>query len=133
MRKPVCWRSRVAAPTPRLVDPPAGPDRAGREIPFDRTQQRLLPIADIVMVAMVSRPPSGTLRTTKVTTATNVLAVAAVLGVVALAIVLAVRTAQGHGAVWLALEVPLAIAAVGFGDLAAYGLRQGMLMRAAAR
>lgn len=102
---------------------------AGDELPFDRTQARLLPIADAVMVAMLSRPESGTLRTTKVTVATNLLAVLAVVGVLALAVVLLVRAFQGGGAVWLLLEVPLAVAAIGFGNLAAYGIRQRYLLR----
>jgi len=99
-------------------------------IPFDRLQSRLLPLADVVMVLMLSRPPSGTLRTTRVTVVTIVLA--GLVGAASLALipVLALRVAGGHTPLWLVLVPALVAAAVGCADLATFGMRQRYLLRA---
>jgi hypothetical protein len=59
--------------------------------PLSRAQRILLPVADAFMVAMLSRPPSGSLRTTRVTTASIGLASAGLLifGVLGVALALA--------------------------------------------
>lgn len=50
---------------------PSGPLLQDDELPpHDRLQSTLLPVADLFMVLMLSRPASGTLRTTRVTLAT---------------------------------------------------------------
>jgi hypothetical protein len=102
----------------------------GASIAFDRLQGRLLPLADLVMVLMLSRPPSGTLRTTRVTVVTIVLA--GVVGAASLALipVLALRVAGGHTPLWLVLVPALVAAAVGCADLATFGMRQRYLLRA---
>jgi hypothetical protein len=99
-------------------------------IAFDRVQARLLPLADVVMVLMLSRPPSGTLRTTRVTVVTIVLA--GLVGAASLALipVLALRVAGGHTPLWLVLVPALVAAAVGCADLATFGVRQRYLLRA---
>jgi len=63
-----------------------------------RPVQWVLPVADAFMVAMASRPASGSLRTTWVTPATLWLALAAVAGGAALAVVL-VRALAGGGSI----------------------------------
>ncbi|HXA43176.1 MAG TPA: hypothetical protein VNV65_09740 [Candidatus Solibacter sp.] len=60
------------------MTPPRGPQRL------------LLPLADAFMVAMLSRPPSGTLATTRVTTVSIALAAASFLVFVAVGLVLLV-------------------------------------------
>ncbi len=108
------------------------PDHSGdaASIAFDRLQARLLPLADVVMVLLLSRPPSGTLRTTRVTVVTIVLA--GLVGAASLALipVLALRVAGGHTALWLVLVPALIAAAVGCADLATFGMRQRYLLRA---
>jgi|ERR1700736_4088766 len=101
-------------------------------IPFDRLQTRLLPLADLVMVLMLSRPASGTLRTTRVTAVT--IALAGLVGAASVALIpaLALRVAGGHSALWLVLVPALLAAAVGCADLAVFGLRQRYLLRGGA-
>jgi hypothetical protein len=91
--------------------------------PLDPLQRLLLPVADGFMVAMLSRPPSGTLRTTRVTSATIALAVLtlAVAGTVS---VLLVNAAGRLGPLVLVPALPLAALALGSAALALYGLRQ---------
>ena len=98
-------------------------------IAFDRLQARLLPLADLVMVVMLSRPASGTLRTTRVTVVTIALAGLVGAASVALIPVLALRVAGGHSALWLVLVPALLAAAIGCADLAMFGLRQRYLLR----
>jgi hypothetical protein len=101
-------------------------------IAFDRLQARLLPMADLAMVAMLSRPPSGTLRTTRVTVVTIVLA--GLVGAVSLVLipVIALHVAGGHSALWLALVPALLVAGTGCACLAVFGVRQRYLLRARA-
>lgn len=98
------------------------------ELPFDAWQARLLPVADAVMVAMWSRPPSGTLRTTWVTTATIALALS--VAVVALVLtVLCAAVLSARSGVWWVVAVVAAVATVACVDLALFGLRQRLLAR----
>ena len=60
--------------------------------PLSRAQRILLPVADAFMVAMLSRPPSGSLRTTRVTTASIGLASAGFLVFGVLGVVLALAS-----------------------------------------
>jgi hypothetical protein len=98
------------------------------EVPFDALQARLLPVADAVMVLMWSRPPSGTLRTTRVTIVTIYLAVfvaAVALLLAALGILLILN---GGSALWLVASIVLLVLAGGCADLGIYGIRQRRLM-----
>ena len=101
-------------------------------IPFDRLQSRLLPLADFVMVAMLSRPASGTLRSTRVTVVTIVLA--GLVGAMSLVLipVIALHVAGGHSALWLALVPALLAAGTGCACLAVFGVRQRYLLRGGA-
>src|ERR1700731_1829223 len=113
---------------------PAVPEHSGdgASIAFDRIQARLLPLADLVMVAMLSRPPSGTLRTTRVTAVTIVLA--GLVGAVSLVLIplIALHVAGGHSALGLALVPALLTAGIGCACLALFGVRQRYLLRARA-
>jgi hypothetical protein len=81
------------------------------------------------MVLMLSRPESGTLRTTWVTAATIALAAAVALGAVALGVVVLLRTLGGGPALWLIGAALLGAVAAGCVTLAVYGLRQQLLRR----
>ncbi len=96
---------------------------AGSPPPPDRLQRLLLPIADRFMLVMLSRPPAGTLRDTRVTAASILLA-AATFVTSSLAAGWLVRAAGGSGPLALLPLAPLAALAVGSGSLALYGLRQ---------
>jgi len=102
---------------------------AAQEIPFDASQAWLLPVADMVMVLMLSRPPSGTLRDTRVTIVTIYLAVfvaavALILAALGIALVLA-----GSSGLWIAAAFLLLLLGLGCADLGVYGIRQRLLMR----
>lgn len=105
-------------------------DKTG-DFPFDPLQARLLPVADVVMVLMWSRPASGTLRTTMVTMSTIGLAI----GVAATSLVLAalgVLLALSGTTIWLVAALALLVVALACADLAVYGARQRLLIRRAA-
>ena len=85
------------------------------------------------MAVMVSTPPSGTLRTTRVTSATIVLAAALSVGAVVVGVLVGLGVASGRSPLFLLAEVPIAALAVGCGDLAAYGVRQRALLRSGRR
>ncbi len=98
--------------------------------PLDRTQSRLLPIADAFMMVMLSRPGGGSLRTTRVTLATIWLAagVSLVVGIPGLLLIgYAILRLQ-----WLALMSGLVAAglALGSASLAVFGIRQRHLLAA---
>lgn len=90
--------------------------------PLSRAQRILLPVADAFMVAMLSRPPSGSLRTTRVTTASIGLATAGffVVGVLGVALALA---AGAQPLRWLAAGL-LEIFALSAAALAVFGWLQ---------
>jgi hypothetical protein len=103
-----------------------------QELPFDRIQARLLPLADLLMIVMFSRPESGTLRTTRVTIVTILLAAIAALLAALLALALAVR-APVHDLGWLLAVIGLGAFAALCADLAVYGARQRILIRRSGR
>lgn len=107
----------------------AGAEHPVDRLPFDSGLARLLPLADLVMIVMISRPPSGSLRTTRVTAAT--IGLAAVVAVAALgAAAIAILRALSAAPLWLiALAFALA-AAISCADLALYGVRQRILLSA---
>jgi hypothetical protein len=101
--------------------------------PLDRIQLMLLPIADLFMILMYSRPPGGSLRTARVTLMTIWLAAAvAVLAGIPAAVLLvhAVATLQ-----LLPIAIGLVGVAVGIGSgiLAVFGVRQRILIAARQR
>jgi hypothetical protein len=100
-------------------------------VPFDNLQARLLPVADAVMVLMWSRPPSGTLRDTRVTIVTIWLAVVVTVVALALAILALLLVAGGGSVLWLPAGIVLLVLAFGCADLGAYGMRQRLLLRRA--
>ena len=90
---------------------------------LDPLQRLLLPVADRFMLLMLSRPPTGTLRTTRVTSASIGLAV--VTFVVSGAVTVLLAGAVGRlGPILLVPAVPLAVLALGSASLALYGVRQ---------
>lgn len=105
-------------PTPLTAvpqEPPLPPRGAAR---------RLLPVADLFMLVLLSRPPGGTLATTWVTKATLFLAAGCVVGPLVLAS--AVLAGLGHwpaGAVALALAGCAAVV-LGAASVLAIGLDQ---------
>jgi hypothetical protein len=110
---------------------PAG-DAPDLHLPMDRLQERILPVADAFMIAMASRPQSGSLRTTRVTMATIVLGSAVVVFVglpAAFLVVYAVARTQ------LLLLIPgilCLLIGVGAAAVTVFGVRQRTLARAAA-
>jgi hypothetical protein len=88
--------------------------------PLSPVQKLLLPVADAFMVAMLSRPPSGTLRTTRVTTASIGLAGA---GFVVFGVFGVVLAAEGSALRWIA-AVLLELFALSSGALALFGALQ---------
>lgn len=123
------WRHRVG----RILERMSGRLTPPEATPIDRVQRLLLPIADLFMILMFSRPPGGSLRTARVTLATIWLAaaVAVVAGIPGLVIlVLGLARLQllplGVGLLGVALGVGSAI-------LAVFGVRQRMLIAARRR
>lgn len=96
--------------------------------PVDALQARLLPVADLVMVLMLSRPASGSLRDTRVTIVTIYLAIAvAAVGLGLAALGLALGTVGGQPE-WIVPALVLLLLAAGCADLAIFGIRQRILM-----
>ena len=91
--------------------------------PLDSLQRLLLPVADRFMLVMLSRPPTGTLRTTRVTAASIGLGIAT-FAVSATIAALLVAVAGRLGLLLLVPALLLAGLAVGAASLALYGLRQ---------
>jgi hypothetical protein len=91
--------------------------------PLDALQRLLLPVADGFMIVMLSRPPTGTLRTTRVTWWTIALALATLAASAVTAAVL-VRIAGHVGPLLLVALAALGAMAAGSASLVLYGLRQ---------
>ena len=97
--------------------------------PLDELQLWLLPLADLFMALMWSRPGGLSLRTTWVTPATLALSIAVALGGV-VAGPAAIAFGLGHGAVTWMLAGLIAIGlAGGAASVAIYGIRQRVLAR----
>lgn len=89
------------------------------------TARRLLPLADLFMLVLLSRPAAGSLAATWVTKATLLLAAGGIIG----AVVLAAGLAAGLGR-WPAALVALALAGcTAFGAGAASVLAVGLAQR----
>ena len=76
----------------------------------------VLPLADLFMLAMLSRPASGSLRVTWVTPATLVLSLAAAVGMIAVFVVCAIALAAGGG--WAPIAGMAVIAVIASGSSA---------------
>lgn len=117
---PVARCRRMSYPWTRV---PAEPP------PLDPLQRRLLPVADLFMALMLSRPGGLSLRTTWVTPATIWLSGAA-CALVGVASIAAVIVAAGRVNLLLAAAGLLGLLlAAGTGVVALYGIRQRLLAR----
>ena len=123
------WRQRLGQFMERMSGRLTPPEVT----PLDRIQLMLLPVADLFMILMYSRPPGGSLRTARVTLMTIWLAaaVAVLAGIPALVLLVhAIARFQP-----LLIPVGLLGVAIGLGSgvLAVFGVRQRSLMAARQR
>ena len=88
---------------------------------LDPLQRLLLPVADSFMVLMLSRPASGSLRTTRVTTVSILLGAASF---VAFGVAGAVVALRGGGILLFVVGVLLELFALGCLSLALFGVLQ---------
>jgi hypothetical protein len=88
---------------------------------LDPLQRLLLPVADGFMVLMLSRPAAGSLRTTRVTTVSILLAAASF---VAFGVAGAVVALRGGGILLFVVGVLLELFALGCLSLALFGVLQ---------
>lgn len=102
------------------VLPAGGPDQEPLP-PLDPVQRLLLPVADAFMILMLSRPGSGSLRTTRVTLASIALAAAAFVAFALAGLFVAVG---GRGPLLVVAGTLLEFFAFGCLSLALYGLLQ---------
>jgi hypothetical protein len=100
--------------------PAGGPDQAPVP-PLDPVQRLILPVADAFMILMLSRPPSGSLRTTRVTLVSIVLGAAAF---VAFGLAGLFAAVGGHRLLLVVAGMLLELFALGCLSLALYGLLQ---------
>ncbi len=89
----------------------------------------LLPLADLFMAALLSRPPGGTLRTTWVTPATLQMSGAVAVAGSLLGAVAAVSGFTGGRWVVTAAGILLILLAIGSASVAAVGLAQRRIGR----
>jgi hypothetical protein len=89
--------------------------------PLNPAQRLLLPVADAFMILMQSRPPSGSLRTTRVTTVSIALAAASFVAFGLAGVVVAV---SGRGPLLVVVGGLLVFFALGCFSLALFGLLQ---------
>jgi hypothetical protein len=97
--------------------------------PVDGAQLRLLPLADLFMALMLSRPAGLSLRTTWVTPASIWLCLAVAIGLVALGLLALAMALLGYQLLLLLAALPALALAAGAGSVALYGLRQRYLSR----
>jgi hypothetical protein len=97
--------------------------------PLDSLQLRLLPLADLFMGLMWSRPGGLSLRNTWVTPATLALSIAVGLGGLVAGPAGVAFALDGGGLVWLFAGLIAIALAVGAASVALYGLRQRVLSR----
>jgi len=123
------WRRRLGQFLERMSGRLTPPEVT----PLDRTQLMLLPVADLFMILMFSRPPGGSLRTARVTPVTIWLAaVVAVLGGLPALVLLVHATASFQPLFILVGLLGVAIG-LGSGVLAVFGVRQRLLIAARQR
>ena len=94
------------------------------EVPLPRldpAQRLLLPVADAFMILMLSRPPSGTLRTTRVTVVSVALAAVSCLAFATAGVVIAI---SARGPLPVIAGALLGVFAFGCFALAAFGSLQ---------
>jgi hypothetical protein len=123
------WRQRLGQFMERMSGRLTPPEVT----PLDRIQLMLLPVADLFMILMYSRPPGGSLRTARVTLMTIWLAAAvAVLAGIPAAVLLVHATAGFQPLLVLVGLLGVAIG-LGSGILAVFGVRQRILIAARQR
>jgi len=93
---------------------------------MDPVQRLILPVADAFMILMLSRPSSGSLRTTRVTTASIALGAGAFVAFALAGILVAVG---GRRPLLLVAGTLLELFALGCLSLALYGLLQRLHAR----
>ncbi len=96
--------------------------------PLDRTQLMLLPIADLFMILMYSRPPGGSLRTARVTLMTIWLAAAVAVLAGVPALVLLVKATTDFRPLLILVGLLGVAIGLGSGILAVFGVRQRILI-----
>jgi hypothetical protein len=120
------WRQRLGQFMERMSGRLTPPEVT----PLDRIQLLLLPVADLFMILMYSRPPGGSLRTARVTPVTIGLAAAvAVLAGIPAAVLLVNAMARLQPVL---IVIGLLGVAIGLGSavLAVFGIRQRILIAA---
>ena len=100
------------------------PERPRPVPPLPRLGRMVLPLADLFMILMASRPRSGSLRTTWVTPATIVLCMVAVVAGVLLEVVVLHVGVSGHGVPTLIGAAVVAVLVVGSACVAVIGMAQ---------
>jgi hypothetical protein len=100
--------------------PAGGPDQEPLP-PLDPVQRLILPVADAFMILMLSRPQSGSLRTTRVTMVSMVLAGVAFVAFGLAGLFVAVG---GHRILLVVAGTLLELFALGCLSLAIYGVLQ---------
>jgi len=101
--------------------------------PVDRIQLMLLPVADLFMILMYSRPPGGSLRTARVTLMTIWLAAAVVVLAGIPAAVLLVNAIPRFQPVLILIGLLGVAIGLGAAVLAVFGIRQRILIAARQR
>ncbi len=120
------WRQRLGQFMERMSGRLTPPEVT----PLDRIQLMLLPVADLFMILMYSRPPGGSLRTARVTLMTIWLAAAvAVLAGIPAAVLLMYATA-GFQPLFILVGLLGVAIGLGSGILAVFGVRQRILIAA---
>jgi len=125
----VSWQTRLRHLHERLSGRLTPPEVT----PLDRTQLMLLPIADLFMILMFSRPPGGSLRTARVTLVTIWLAAGVAAICTSLAMIALAIGVVRHHPVFLVLGLLSASLAGGSGVLVIFGVRQRGLIAAGGR
>jgi hypothetical protein len=120
------WRQRLRQYMERMSGRLTPPEVT----PLDRIQLMLLPIADLFMILMYSRPPGGSLRTARVTLMTIWLAAAVAVLVGIPAAVLLVHGVAGLQPLPIAIGLVGLAVGLGAGILAVFGVRQRILIAA---
>jgi nitrate/nitrite transporter NarK len=92
--------------------------------PLDRVQRAILPVADLFMTLMVSRPVGGSLRSVRVSSETIALASLVAVALGGVGIVLAMRGAT-TGQIALVMAAALALGlALAAASVSVFGIRQ---------
>lgn len=122
------YRMEMGSRLARFMERMSGRLTPPEVTPIDDIQRMLLPVADLFMVVMFSRPPGGSLRTAKVTWVTIGLGAAVALLAGASALALLPGAVARHQVLLVLAGVVGVMLAFGAADLAIYGVRQRIMM-----